>query len=56
MSQVLKEHPGVLYPGGMNTAPEEDEEDGEDAAKADPLARLLQCHPEKRSIIWSSAG
>jgi len=46
MSQVLKEHPGVLYPGGMNTAPEEDEEDGEDAAKADPLARLLQCHPE----------
>ena len=33
---------GVRYSGGMNTAPEEDEQ----AAKADPLARLLQCHPE----------
>ena len=28
----------------MNTAPEDPED--EDAAKADPLARLLQCHPE----------
>jgi GntR family transcriptional repressor for pyruvate dehydrogenase complex len=28
----------------MNTAPEDSED--EDAAKADPLARLLQCHPE----------
>src|SRR3954449_1675296 len=43
MSQVLKEPPNVRYPGRMNTAPKEDEED---AAKADPLARLLQCHPE----------
>jgi GntR family transcriptional repressor for pyruvate dehydrogenase complex len=43
MSQVLKGRSGVRYSGGMNTAPKEDEED---AAKADPLARLLQCHPE----------
>ena len=43
MSQVLKGHPGVRYSGGMNTAPRKPEED---AAKADPLARLLQCHPE----------
>jgi GntR family transcriptional regulator, transcriptional repressor for pyruvate dehydrogenase complex len=43
MSQVLKGRPGVRYSGGMNTAPEEDEQE---AAKADPLARLLQCHPE----------
>jgi len=43
MSQVLKEQPNVRYSGRMNTAPKEDEED---AAKAYPLARLLQCHPE----------
>jgi GntR family transcriptional regulator, transcriptional repressor for pyruvate dehydrogenase complex len=43
MSQVLKGRSGVRYSGGMNTAPEEDEQE---AAKADPLARLLQCHPE----------
>jgi GntR family transcriptional repressor for pyruvate dehydrogenase complex len=43
MSQVLKQRAGVRYSDGMNTAPEEDEEN---AAKADPLARLLQCHPE----------
>jgi len=43
MSQVLKGRLGVRYSGGMNTAPEEDEQE---AAKADPLARLLQCHPE----------
>src|SRR3954471_7790917 len=42
MSQVLKGHPGVRYSGRMNTAHEPEE----DAAKADPLARLLQCHPE----------
>jgi GntR family transcriptional repressor for pyruvate dehydrogenase complex len=42
MSQVLKGHPGVRYSGLMNTAHEPEE----DAAKADPLARLLQCHPE----------
>jgi GntR family transcriptional regulator, transcriptional repressor for pyruvate dehydrogenase complex len=43
MSQVLKRRAGVRYSDGMNTAPEEDEEN---AAKADPLTRLLQCHPE----------
>jgi GntR family transcriptional regulator, transcriptional repressor for pyruvate dehydrogenase complex len=45
MSQVLKGCRGVRYSGGMNTAPDP-KEDEEDAAKADPLARLLQCHPE----------
>src|SRR5690242_10800709 len=42
MSQVLKAHPGVRYSDDMNTA----HKPKEDAAKADPLARLLQCHPE----------
>jgi GntR family transcriptional repressor for pyruvate dehydrogenase complex len=43
MSQVLKGPSGVRYPGDMKTAHKEDDQD---AAKADPLARLLQCHPE----------
>src|SRR3954452_25047541 len=43
MSQVLKDHSRLRYCGRMSTAPEDDEENG---AKADPLARLLQCHPE----------
>lgn len=46
MSQVLKAGARVRYRRGMNTAPEDPEDTEENAAKADPLARLLQCHPE----------
>jgi GntR family transcriptional regulator, transcriptional repressor for pyruvate dehydrogenase complex len=44
MSQALNRQGRVRYRDGMNTAHEDPED--EDAAKADPLARLLQCHPE----------
>ena len=46
MSQVLKAGARVRYRRGMNTAPEDPEDTEENAVKADPLARLLQCHPE----------
>ncbi len=46
MSQVLKAGARVRYRRGMNTAPEDPEDTEENAVKADPLVRLLQCHPE----------